>query len=373
MLALGGCLSNVFDEAQFLCDPGGAGEQCPPNMGCGVDGLCRSQPCESGFSDCDGEAGNGCETETGLSSEHCGRCGHSCEGGRCTVGVCQPVAIADAQASPQLIVVRAGKVHWTNKDVATIHSVSEDGEIASHPTGVEGRIAGLAVDDQYLYFTAYEAGRVGRIPVDGGAPFNIASGQSKPRGIALDEKYVYWTNIGDPDAATPVPGSVARATFAGADRKTLADGQNGAYGVAVDAERVYWTIDKPDGSVQSVELTGTAPETLATRQYFPHDIVIAFDRIYWDANAQLLSASPGGTPQTFVTEEEQIRGLAVDEEHVYWTTMSSVQRAPRSPATGVIEVLAADQPLPQGVAVDDKFVYWTNVDGGTVMRLVKSP
>jgi hypothetical protein len=375
MLALGGCISNDFDEAQFRCEPGGAGEQCPPPMGCGVDGLCRSKPCLQGFSDCDGDAGNGCETEVAVSGEHCGACARSCRGGPCSGGVCQPLAIAEAQTSPQLIVARGGKVHWTNKDVATIHSVStQGGEIISHPTALGGTIAGLAVDDRYLYFTAKEAGTVGRIPISGGAPFHIATGQSKPFGIALEDTYVYWTNLGDADAPTPVAGSVMRATFAGADRYTLAGGQDDAYGVSVDGERAYWTIHRAAGSVHSAQLPRGAPEPLASMQYFPWSIVATGERVYWRADTKVVSSVPGGTPETFVAEDVKVYGLAVDDDDVYWTTVSSVRKAPRRPDRGgSTAVLASDQPLPQGLAIDDVYVYWTNSDGGTVMRLVKSP
>jgi hypothetical protein len=48
--------------------------------------------CNDGFADCDGDAANGCETDTRTSTTHCGRCGRSCAaaGGTaiCTDSVC---------------------------------------------------------------------------------------------------------------------------------------------------------------------------------------------------------------------------------------------------------------------------------------------
>ena len=45
--------------------------------------------CEPGRGDCDGEAANGCETDTFTSREHCGGCGRSCTPSmRCVAGSC---------------------------------------------------------------------------------------------------------------------------------------------------------------------------------------------------------------------------------------------------------------------------------------------
>ncbi len=48
--------------------------------------------CPEGLGACDGEAGNGCETNTNTSNEHCGQCGMPCDPGggtgQCVQGVC---------------------------------------------------------------------------------------------------------------------------------------------------------------------------------------------------------------------------------------------------------------------------------------------
>lgn len=56
-----------------------------------ADGECRPT-CGEGFADCDGEPGNGCETDLGSSARHCGVCGARCNPanatGECVDGVC---------------------------------------------------------------------------------------------------------------------------------------------------------------------------------------------------------------------------------------------------------------------------------------------
>lgn len=61
-----------------------------------VSGGCATT-CESGFADCDGDAANGCETDTRNDVSHCGACGTMCSlpgatagcaSGRCAVATC---------------------------------------------------------------------------------------------------------------------------------------------------------------------------------------------------------------------------------------------------------------------------------------------
>ncbi|MDB4927653.1 MAG: putative integrin-like protein [Myxococcaceae bacterium] len=50
-----------------------------PATDVGVDVLAPDVPtCATGYADCDGNAANGCETDTTTSSSHCGACGRSC-------------------------------------------------------------------------------------------------------------------------------------------------------------------------------------------------------------------------------------------------------------------------------------------------------
>jgi hypothetical protein len=86
-----------------------------PEHGCGAEGcdacgienatarcnalqLCEVDACHPGFADCDGNRGNGCETNLRTDPDHCGSCGARCPtlphaergcGGRCTIWRCE--------------------------------------------------------------------------------------------------------------------------------------------------------------------------------------------------------------------------------------------------------------------------------------------
>jgi formylglycine-generating enzyme required for sulfatase activity len=75
------------------CDASGAwqsGEACPSDHGtpsC-TGGACAIA-CDSDYGDCDGDSTNGCETNTSMSTSHCGACGVACAGGQaCFEGAC---------------------------------------------------------------------------------------------------------------------------------------------------------------------------------------------------------------------------------------------------------------------------------------------
>ncbi len=65
--------------------PGGASATC-------ASGVCGLSSCASGTGDCDGNAGNACETDTRTSASNCGTCGNVCSfanaNGTCTASVC---------------------------------------------------------------------------------------------------------------------------------------------------------------------------------------------------------------------------------------------------------------------------------------------
>jgi formylglycine-generating enzyme required for sulfatase activity len=53
-------------------------------------GACLLDACDADRANCDADASNGCETYTGRSAMHCGRCGVACASGVCVDGTCVP-------------------------------------------------------------------------------------------------------------------------------------------------------------------------------------------------------------------------------------------------------------------------------------------
>src|SRR5687768_7515719 len=64
------------------------------------------------------EGGAGCG-DVATDAQNCGRCGHSCLGGLCDKGVCQPIVLAADQPGPQEVLVDATRAYWTNFGTTT--------------------------------------------------------------------------------------------------------------------------------------------------------------------------------------------------------------------------------------------------------------
>ncbi|MBL8684654.1 MAG: hypothetical protein JNK05_36095 [Myxococcales bacterium] len=96
--AANGCETDINTS---LANCGACGAACAPANATGVcaAGSCDVASCNAGFGDCDGNAGNGCETNTQTSAAHCGGCGvvcapanatGVCAAGGCGIGSCDP-------------------------------------------------------------------------------------------------------------------------------------------------------------------------------------------------------------------------------------------------------------------------------------------
>ncbi|MBI5516377.1 MAG: hypothetical protein HY909_21510 [Deltaproteobacteria bacterium] len=101
-MAGNGCETDTRTTAAHC---GGCGMACTPRNAAGacVGSACTVGACNAGFGDCDGMAGNGCETDVRASDAHCGACGRACAvGAVCSGGSCAPRASCAAirAASP---------------------------------------------------------------------------------------------------------------------------------------------------------------------------------------------------------------------------------------------------------------------------------
>ena len=81
-----GCEANLGSTSHC----GSCGNQCgaPANASAVCNGGSCSFVCNSGFADCDGQSSNGCEANLSTSSQHCGSCNSPCPQ-TCSGGTCQ--------------------------------------------------------------------------------------------------------------------------------------------------------------------------------------------------------------------------------------------------------------------------------------------
>jgi Ca2+-binding RTX toxin-like protein len=166
------------DTATDGLNCGACGTVCPapPNAlpGCSA-GACAQGPCVAGFTDCDGQSANGCETSLLSSDTNCGTCGNACgQGLECSNGACVPCVrcglVNPPTPSAGSAVGGAWATTWTDSAGATSYklrcvangggctsaALAESGSIAPGTQG--GTVLGLTTGTTYsCYLVAYNA------------------------------------------------------------------------------------------------------------------------------------------------------------------------------------------------------------------------
>lgn len=268
---------------------------------------------------------------------NCGACGHSCQGGTCLLGVCQPFAIASGvDISNEDLAVTGDTVFW-----ASLHGIMD-------------------------------------VSVNGGASHTFYNGgtNSYPGSVQADGLNVYWVDGG---FGTVVQSPIVSG---GSTLITLAHGYNpyNGGGLAIDSTYAYWTDVNLNEVFRSTLGTAGIPTVLSTNSSPSPTIATTCPAlpgtcdaadVYWTngnlMNLALNNGSPAGVPTPLVTGPETIEGIVTDSQNVYW--FSNVGGMPGAYeynlydvplAGGTVVTLATQQIDTHSIMTDGTYLYWTN-------------
>jgi hypothetical protein len=278
------------------------------------------------------------------------------------------VALATGQGNPSALAVSADSVYWATLTPLTplpmggIHRLMFGDATYTTPVKKQALISAIAVDEAYLYWI--EPTSIRRAPIGGGNEGSLAD--EAAAGIALDADNVYWT--------TP-PDRVRFTGKLGGTPLDLATGQLNPRGIAVQGDYIYWANagDMSAPGLVARRSRETTLETVAVDKLGPLQIAVGAGLVYWtNASDQMLYHANAPGPQVagnFFTKVEPQSGVAVDDEHVYWTNekLGTVSRAPLG--GGPVLILAQGQDTPRQIVVDEYRVYW--LTAGAVMMAAK--
>ena len=393
-------LTNPSTDDNVVADGGTTGDGATTGDGSGGDGSTG----DDGSTPGDGSGGDAsCAPGADFTADkaNCGRCGHSCLGGDCTGGVCQPVTIAVAQSNPFGVAVQGSRVYWTNNGNDTVmmadkadgknvgpvaasgisspwgiltdntsvywanHDFKPNGTIAKCPLAgctangslsapatlaVADEPLGLAIAGNRLFFTEDNGGGVWSIDTsDGGTPLNLAPGGiNHPFKIVTDGTYVYFTSNETALHSVSVKGGPIFNLVNAPDQS----------GLAIDQGTLFFTnypFSSNSGSIASVSKDGGTATGFAGSQVNPLNVVVDANYVYWTNN---------GTFHEPAQADDGKDG-------------SVVACARPGPCTKPI-VLADKQHIASGITIDDEAVYWTNAgvggvgnNDGAVMKIAK--
>lgn len=275
--------------------------------------------------------------------------------------------VLDAAATPLTLATTSAGFRDVAAGAGFVFATTFGGEVLRIPKegGTPVRIASperptyVAVDATHVYWTdlrntSSDPGKIGRVPILGGAEEILATGLGGPNSCTLFGAHVYFAQR---DAVNRVP-------RAGGTIETLATETLPFY-VAANSTRVCWI--RPGDLTFSIVCrphSGGTAAVLATESGFPRFLAIDESDAYWvptEGTVRKVSLA-GGTPTTLATslgECTMAADIELDATHVYWSCGTTVRKVPKAggPATTLFAESGAAE---MGIAIDDAYVYWTS-------------
>jgi hypothetical protein len=350
--------------------------------------------------------GNTCTDTTG-DPLNCGSCGHSCLGGACSAGVCQPVAIA---AGSGWLAVDANNVYFNTS--GGLNVITKSGSLVRNIAGIAvtpGNGFGLGeivVDDANIYVTSFAFGAptITKVGKDGTGLVTLASGFGmsfrSPNRIALDDTSVYFTHDGNAISRVGKDGTgliqlVSSSDWfqisIGVDATNLfVAGENGTY---LDGSYSHtWRLNK-DGSAPS-HLESYACD-------WPDDVAIDSSFVYvlnhGSGKGLVRIARDGSSTTTLAALQDRTTNgppdvqmrLRLDDTNAYWTSSgytpladggyvysgSHIRWLKKDGSGTMVEYTVAGStdmfnPVAiDDIAIDDTAVYWTAA--GSIWKVAK--
>jgi hypothetical protein len=286
------------------------------------DGMACGAVCDAGYLAC----GAIC-IDSSSDPANCGACGHDCQGGGCSMGQCQPLALLTNQPHLGFLALYGSTLYVGVGGGGIATMALPNGSLTVLPPNTFDE--GFAVNATTIFDATYVGNSVLAWPLNVSSSKVLVPMTNLPFGIAVDATRMYFTGF---------RGSVSSAPIAGGTPTTLytdnISASSIATGIAVNATTIYVAID---GTITSMGLDGKNPKTLAT-----------------------VSGEPFG--------------VAVDDSFVYWATLYGGNVAKMPLAGGAPTLLAQNLVYGVGIAVNDTSIYFSSNstnDRGTVWRLAK--
>ena len=221
---------------------------------------------------------------------------------------------------------------------------------------------------------------IGGINLDGSGLDDTIASNTFPAQITSDGRHLYWADL--------LGGTIERSDLDGTDRTSIVTGLASPVGVAVTDTHVYWSsfstraiarADKDGGNVDPAFVPATQTLTLPAGLAVD-DEHLYFSRIAATDNAVMRIGFDGANEEKVATTAQPAFFLALDDEHVYWTTAPrATSGAPALDGGGVKDSFLRGTGVVYGIAVDDRHVYWTDsdnvhrttIDGSTTLTDIK--
>lgn len=330
--------------------------------------------CREGLADCDG-AGVACETDLLTRSEHCGACGHSCGGGTCREGRCEPVAIFVSTSDRADDCAASGDhLYIPDREGMVIDVVLGGG--ASPATPAKGVGKGVALHEDTLFYAGLVSGEWQLFQ---GPRGDLGSHTLITQGGWFNDKElaVIGATAGHVLAARPAYGPLYRLPRA---QPSAAEQLSEKYwGISQLPDRIYWSRQFDisledgvfmirDGDAAPQRLTDLPAGDILLMQGIVGDLSFVYYSVYEpDALEMVLlrvSVEDKSQEEIFRTKTmHNYATIGMDASYLYFTadvsgqaTLLRLDRAASGSAPRVLASVGALGPL----HVVNHGIYWTS-------------
>ncbi|XP_078665896.1 uncharacterized protein LOC144908234 [Branchiostoma floridae x Branchiostoma belcheri] len=215
------------------------------------------------------------------------------------------------------------------------------------------------ISEPFLLVTDRDGGIILQVNIPSGSTTTLPLGDvGKPLALDYDPltDYVYWSDDRND--------KIHRARRDGSGRETILD-INYVVGLALDhaGGDIYWT-DYDENTISVAKMNGSSTRTLAVSR--PYDLVLDPKNglMYWgdEGNDRIARAAMDGSNQTtIITDVSDPRAVTIDyrEDRLYY---SDATRMYSSDLLGNNrqQLLSETGKYVRGIAVDENYVYWSS-------------
>jgi hypothetical protein len=259
---------------------------------------------------------------------------YDCEGSVQSVPLSggNPEVLVKGLCAPNRVAYADGMLYWLS------HSgyVAPNGDLAALDLSNGGLTTligfliapdALAVDERYVYVGAdveaelQSPGRLLRIDRQTKEAVELAISPGRVADIALDDDYVYWaSSVGFLNGQPNKDSAVYRVSKQGGEKQLLVDGLAGAYGIARAGSQVY-VVHPEAGEILAITADGLENSTLISGLEYPNDVASDAENVYvtaWGPPSRLAVLRDGAAvplTNTIGSADQLVLGA----ECIYWT------------------------------------------------------
>lgn len=308
--------------------------------------------CDTGLTAC----GSTCLNVLGSDATNCGACGHSCLGGQCSAGACQPVTlVAGTSLSGASVVLDATNVYYNNG--AGIYSCPLSGNCGSGTLmytlpGVPG-----GVNDVVLY--------VNLLAPPASSTYGGSIYVSYEADDNADDENFMWAQI---PKASP---STAKATLLQAG-----GGNSGGLGFDAVGGWVYYTngvLDRMKPDTTQGTTVSASPSSTPTG-WAP--VVDSGGNVYFGLSSGVYFCNATGTcptPQAELPSLIYVQGIYTDGTAIWVTDLGTgsgaglIYKCAAAMGCSGSSPFASNLVAPNSIVADSRNVYWSSSSSGKIL------